>query len=108
LNALSATVAGEIGDIVHGTRHRAPVETRVCAPYSTWQKLCSYLRRRIAGWLFRYFVLQSAFPFPLWLYADRRACRGQKTSQPIDALTPSSIADPDDAVDRNIQAVGCE
>jgi AraC-like DNA-binding protein len=30
------------------------------------------LRRRIGGWLFRYFALQSSFPFPLWRYAERR------------------------------------
>ena len=72
LATLSATAARVIGDILHGTRHRATAETCVHAPYSTGYDRCPYLRHRIAGWLFRYFALQPAFPFPLWRYAKRR------------------------------------
>jgi hypothetical protein len=35
---------------------------------------CLYLRRRIAGRLFRYFALQPAFPFPLRRFAKGRSC----------------------------------
>jgi len=42
------------------------------------------LRRRVAGWLFRYFAFQSSFPFPLWRYAERgsRTCPNGQHAEP--------------------------